>query len=110
MRKDSGRPTVDAEASLPGWRRLWALAFAIATVAGWSSVLFVYFGMLANDKPLPFRTAVLAGLPDWYFWAALTPPVFSSVSDKQRSKLAVPRSTASASAEPLAWPLGKLTS
>jgi hypothetical protein len=55
---------------------LWALSFGIATVLGWSTVLFVYFGMWSVGKPLTFRTSVLAGLPDWYFWAALTPLVF----------------------------------
>jgi two-component system, LytTR family, sensor kinase len=57
-------------------RRVWSLALAIATVLGLSSVAFVYFGMKAAGKPLSFGTAVLAGLPDWYFWAALTPLVF----------------------------------
>jgi sensor histidine kinase YesM len=55
---------------------VWLLAVGVATVLGLSSVAFVYFGMEAAGKPLPLRTAVLAGLPDWYFWAALTPPVF----------------------------------
>ena len=57
-------------------RRLWWLALAIATVLGLLSVAFVYFGMRLVGKPLTFGTAVLAGLPDWYFWAALTPLVF----------------------------------
>jgi two-component system LytT family sensor kinase len=55
---------------------LWSRAVAIATLLGLSSVAFVYFGMQAAGKPLPFTTALLAGLPDWYFWAALTPLVF----------------------------------
>ena len=58
------------------WRRIWSTAFALATVLGLSSAFWVFFGMKAGGKPLPFRTAVLAGLPDWYFWAALTPLVF----------------------------------
>jgi len=56
--------------------RVWSLAAAIATALGVSSVAFVYFGMKAAGKPLTFTTALLAGLPDWYFWAALTPFVF----------------------------------
>ena len=59
----------------PLWR-VWSLAAVVATLLGLSSVAFVYFGMKAAGKPLPFATAVLAGLPDWYFWAALTPFVF----------------------------------
>ena len=59
----------------PVWR-VWSLAAAIATLLGVSSVAFVYFGMKAAGKPLTFTTALLAGLPDWYFWAALTPFVF----------------------------------
>ena len=59
----------------PVWR-VWLLAAAIATPLGLSSVAFVYFGMKMGGKPLPFTTALLAGLPDWYFWAALTPLVF----------------------------------
>src|SRR5687767_2824350 len=58
------------------WGRLRRLAFAIATVLGFSSVAFVYFGMIASGRPLTLRTAILAGLPNWYFWACLTPPVF----------------------------------
>ncbi|HUQ80193.1 MAG TPA: histidine kinase [Gemmatimonadaceae bacterium] len=57
--------------------RVWRLAGAVATVLGLSSVAFVYFGMKAAGKPLTFTTAVLAGMPDWYFWAALTPLVFA---------------------------------
>ena len=56
--------------------RIWRLAVGVATVLGLSSVAFVYFGMKAAGKPLTFTTAVLAGMPDWYFWAALTPLVF----------------------------------
>ena len=56
--------------------RVWRLAVAVATVLGLSSVAFVYFGMKAAGKPLTFTTAILAGMPDWYFWAALTPLVF----------------------------------
>ena len=66
----TGRPT-------PGWARIWLLAFAVATPLGWSSVAFVYFGMLAVGRPLTFEQATLAGLQDWYSWALLTPIVFS---------------------------------
>jgi two-component sensor histidine kinase len=55
---------------------VWSTAFVLATVLGLSSALWVYFGMKAGGKPLTFQTAILAGLPDWYFWAALTPLVF----------------------------------
>jgi two-component system, LytTR family, sensor kinase len=66
----TGHPT-------PGWARIWLLAFAVATPLGWSSVAFVYFGMLAVGRPLTFEQATLAGLQDWYSWALLTPIVFS---------------------------------
>ena len=56
--------------------RVWRLAGVLATVLGVASSAFVYFGMKAMGKPLSFTTAILAGLPDWYFWAALTPLVF----------------------------------
>jgi two-component system, LytTR family, sensor kinase len=58
------------------WRRLWALAFGVATVLGLWTTLFVYVGMRSMHKPLSLRTAALAGLPDWYFWATLFPLVF----------------------------------
>ena len=61
---------------MTGMRRVWSLALAIATLVGLSSAALVYFGMRAMGKPLTLGTAVLAGLPDWYFWAALTPLVF----------------------------------
>ena len=53
---------------------LWALA--VATPLGWSSVAFVYFGMLAVGRPLTIPQALLAGLQDWYVWALLAPGVF----------------------------------
>ena len=68
--------TAGVAAGVRSMWRVWRLALAVATVLGLSSVAFVYFGMKAAGKPLMFRTAVLAGLPDWYFWAALTPLVF----------------------------------
>jgi len=55
---------------------LWLSAFAVATPLAWSSVAFVYFGMRAMGKPLSVERALVAGLPDWYFWAAFTPAIF----------------------------------
>ena len=57
-------------------RRVWALAFAVATALGFSSVAFVYFGMRAAGKPLTFGSVLVANLPDWYLWAILTPLIF----------------------------------
>jgi two-component system, LytTR family, sensor kinase len=57
-------------------RDIWALAFKVATPLGLSSVAVVYFGMIWSRKPLTFKDALLTGLGDWYFWAALTPVVF----------------------------------
>jgi signal transduction histidine kinase len=48
----------------------------VATPLGWSTVAFVYIGMNAAGRSLSFQRAVLAGLPDWYFWAFATPLVF----------------------------------
>jgi sensor histidine kinase YesM len=56
---------------------VWRVAFVAATLLGLSSAAFVYFGMRASGKPLSLRTSILAGLPDWYFWACLTPLVFA---------------------------------
>ena len=52
----------------------WALG--IATLLGWSTVAFVYVGMNAFGRTLSFPRALIAGLPDWYLWAAATPGVF----------------------------------
>jgi hypothetical protein len=66
----------DADEPTVPWRRLWFLSLTIATLLGAWTAAFVYFGMIVSGKPLTLLTAVLAGLPDWYFWACLTPPVF----------------------------------
>ena len=70
---DVGRVLVRTPES---WREIWKLAFIVATPLGLSSVIVVYFGMLWVGKPFTLRTSMLTGLPDWYFWAALTPIVF----------------------------------
>jgi signal transduction histidine kinase len=57
-------------------RRIWVLAFAVATPLALSSAAFVYFGMRAAGKPLTLGSVLIANLPDWYLWAALTPLVF----------------------------------
>ena len=66
---DNGSPGPDSRTVL-----VWALA--IATVLGWSTVAFVYVGMNAFGRTLSFPRALIAGLPDWYLWAAATPGVF----------------------------------
>jgi two-component system LytT family sensor kinase len=72
------QPTIGATASGgPRWVAIWLLAFALATPLAWSSVAFVYFGMLAAGRPLTFAHSMVAGLPEWYVWAGLTPLVFS---------------------------------
>ena len=45
----------------PSWARIWFWAILVATPLGWSSVAFVYFGMLAAGKPLTFEASILAG-------------------------------------------------
>lgn len=60
----------------PRWIAIGLLAFALATPLAWSSVAFVYFGMLAAGRPLTFAHSMVAGLPEWYVWAGLTPLVF----------------------------------
>ncbi len=69
--------TRSTESAGPGWLAIWLLAFALATPLAWSSVAFVYFGMLAAGRPLTFAHSLVAGLPEWYVWAGLTPLVFS---------------------------------
>jgi two-component system LytT family sensor kinase len=64
-------------ATQPTIGTIWLLAFALATPLAWSSVAFVYFGMLAAGRPLTFAHSMVAGLPEWYVWAGLTPLVFS---------------------------------
>jgi two-component system, LytTR family, sensor kinase len=72
------QPTIGATGSGgPRWVAIWLLAFALATPLAWSSVAFVYFGMLAAGRPLTFAHSMVAGLPEWYVWAGLTPLVFS---------------------------------
>ena len=72
------QPTIGATGSGgPRWVAIWLLAFALATPLAWSSVAFVYFGMLAAGRPLTFAHSMVAGLPEWYVWAGLTPVVFS---------------------------------
>ena len=60
----------------PAWTTILLWAVAVATPLGWSSVAFVYFGMLAVGRPLSFPQPLLAGLQDWYVWALLAPGVF----------------------------------
>jgi signal transduction histidine kinase len=60
----------------PDSRTVLAWAFGIATLLGWSTVAFVYFGMNAFGRTLSFPRALIAGLPDWYLWAAATPGIF----------------------------------
>jgi hypothetical protein len=62
--------------STPRWTTILLWALAVATPLGWSSVAFVYFGMLAVGRPLTFEHALLAGLQDWYPWAILSPLIF----------------------------------
>jgi hypothetical protein len=62
--------------STPRWTTILLWALAVATPLGWSSVAFVYFGMLAVGRPLSFEHALLAGLQDWYPWAMLSPLIF----------------------------------
>lgn len=57
-------------------RSVLGAAFVAATVLGGTSVAFVYIGMNAWGRSYPFYRALLAGLPDWYFWALATPLVF----------------------------------
>ena len=72
------RPTIGTtDSGGPRWVAIWLLAFAVATPLAWSSVAFVYFGMLAAGRPLTFAHSMVAGLPEWYVWAGLTPLVFS---------------------------------
>jgi two-component system, LytTR family, sensor kinase len=58
------------------WTTILWWALAVATPLGWSSVAFVYFGMMAMGRPLSFSHALVAGLQDWYPWALLTPIIF----------------------------------
>ncbi len=60
----------------PATLTVLAWAFGIATLLGCSSVAFIYFGMNAFGRTLSFPRAVIAGLPDWYLWAAVVPAIF----------------------------------
>jgi hypothetical protein len=55
---------------------IFLLGAAIASPLAWSTVVFVYIGMNAFGRTLSFERALLAGLPDWYFWAFAAPVVF----------------------------------
>jgi two-component system LytT family sensor kinase len=63
--------------SAPSWTRILVWGLAVATPLAWSSVAFVYFGMLAMKRPLSVEHAILAGLQDWYPWALLAPLIFA---------------------------------
>ncbi len=67
----------DSQSRSPDWLTVLWWALAVATPLGWSSVAFVYFGMLAMGRPLSFSHALVAGLQDWYPWALLTPLIFA---------------------------------
>jgi two-component system LytT family sensor kinase len=66
-----------SDPAAPPWRRVLVWALAVATPLAWSSVAFVYFGMLAMKRPLSVEHAILAGLQDWYPWALLAPLIFA---------------------------------
>ena len=70
MNSDTQSPT---DISAPSSARILVWALAVATPLAWSSVAFVYFGMLAMGRPLSVEHAILAGLQDWYPWALLRP-------------------------------------
>jgi len=69
-------PSPRTRPDVPRWGAVWGLAFGLATFLGWSTVALMHFGMIALGRPLPLRVALMANLPDWYFWAALSPAVF----------------------------------
>jgi two-component system, LytTR family, sensor kinase len=71
-RSDPDRPGL----SQPRWPALLTYACLVVTPLAWSTVAFVFIGMNAAGRSLSFERAMLAGLPDWYFWAAFTPVVF----------------------------------
>lgn len=58
------------------WPAIFWYACLVVTPLAWSTVAFVFVGMNAAGRSLSFERAMLAGLPDWYFWAAFTPLVF----------------------------------
>ena len=71
-----GRSSRSGEPAGPGPAAVLLYALAVATPLAWSGVAFVYFGMRAVGKPLSLESALVAGLPEWYVWAMLTPVVF----------------------------------
>ncbi len=73
MNSDTQSPT---DISAPSSGRILVWALAVATPLAWSSVAFVYFGMLAMGRPLSVGHAILAGLQDWYPWALFAPLIF----------------------------------
>ena len=58
------------------WGAIFGYACLVVTPLAWSTVAFIFVGMNAAGRSLSFERAMLAGLPDWYFWAAFTPLVF----------------------------------
>jgi len=73
MNPDSHHPT---DPAAPSSTRILVWGLAVATPLAWSSVAFVYFGMMAMKRPLSVEHAILAGLQDWYPWALLAPFIF----------------------------------
>ncbi len=60
----------------PPWHRILLPAMGVATLLGCTSVAWVYVGMNAWGRSYSFERALLAGLPDWYLWAAAAPLAF----------------------------------
>lgn len=63
----------------PAWSRprRWALIAALWTVPGVAALSFYYLNQIVTGQEIVWSFALVSTLPNWYFWALLTPAVIA---------------------------------
>ncbi|MBO6575756.1 MAG: sensor histidine kinase [Rhodothermales bacterium] len=63
----------------PVWSRSrrWALIFGLWTVPALAALSFYYLNQIVTGQPVDWDFGMVATLPNWYFWALLTPAVMA---------------------------------
>lgn len=57
--------------------RRWTLIFALWTVPGIAALSFYYLNQIVTGQDVVWSFALVSTLPNWYFWALLTPAVMA---------------------------------
>ena len=57
--------------------RRWALIAALWTVPGLAALSFYYLNQIVTGQEIVWSFALVSTLPNWYFWALLTPAVMA---------------------------------